>query len=398
MGSKTEDIYRKQHHRYNFRIVIDEPEKVGNGLNAYLVYVVNYQTNLPSFEHPENCVRRRYRDFLKLFLDLSARYTRFGHIIPTAPEKSLQTLTKVKFGKNLEDAVSEVFIEKRRGALERFLNRIGTHPVLCLDNNFRSFLETEGELPRTWDTAAISKEGIKRMVREVGEHLPRIGRKSTETDMWFEMKQTQFDNLEMQMKKMAKAIDNLVTERRKLCDACFSVSKDLVVLGQVEGRSDLSDSIQILSEVEYKMGEFNQQQWKLEFLLLGELIKDYLGLIGSIKKCFQERIRVFKTWQKLQGALILSRDKEGKFQVQGKPEKLILIQAEITAISQQAIDNEDLYDKISENIAEEIEIFETQKSVDFKATIRRYLQCILEHQEEVIKCWQGFKPSLDTLK
>ena len=394
MGSKANETYMKQSHRYSFKFVIDEPEKVGHGINAYLVYIVNYETNLPSFLKSQSCVRRRYSDFLKLFLDLSSRYARFGHIIPTAPEKSIQTLTKVKLGKNLEEVNCEVFLEKRRGALERFLNRIGAHPVLCMDSGFKNFLEVEGELPRTRETAMVSKEGLRRMVRDVGDHLPKIGKRSSETDMWFEMKQTQFDSLEMQMKKLAKSIDLLVFERQKLCDACFTFSKDLGVLGQVESKSDICVSIQVLSDLEYKMGEFNQQQWKLEFLLLGELIKDYLGLIGSIKRCFMERARVFRSWQKLQGALILSRDKEGKYQVQGKPDKLIIIQSEITSISQQAIENEDLYDKVSQNIVEEIEIFESQKSVDFKATIRRYLQCLMEHQEEIVKCWQSFQPTL----
>ncbi|KAI6646001.1 Sorting nexin-2 [Oopsacas minuta] len=394
MGSKAEETYSKHIHRYNFKFIIEEPEKIGNGINAFLVYIVRYETNLPSFTQSQNSVRRRYSDFLKLFMDLSSRYARFGHIIPTAPEKSLQTLTKVKLGKNLEAINCEVFLEKRRGALERFLNRIGAHPVLCLDSGFKNFLEAEGDLPRTRETAMISKEGIRRMVKDVGDHFPKMGKRSTETDMWFEMKQTQFDNLEMQMKKLARAIDHLVLERQKLCDACFTFSKDLTVLGQVETKSEICVSIQALSDLEFKMGEFNQQQWKLEFLLLGELIKDYLGLISSIKKCFVERARIFKSWQRLQGALILSREKEGKFQVQGKPEKLIIIQAEITSISQQALENEDLYDRISENIAEEIENFESQKSVDFKATIKRYLQCLLDQQEQIVKCWQGFQPAL----
>ena len=394
MGSKANETYMKQSHRYTFKFAIDEPEKIGNGISAYLIYIVNYETNLPSFARSQSSVRRRYSDFLKLFLDLSSRYARFGHIIPTAPEKSIQTLTKVKLGKNLEEVNCEVFLEKRRGALERFLNRIGAHPVLCLDSGFKNFLEVEGEMPRTRETALISREGLRRMVRDVGDHFPKIGKRSSETDMWFEMKQTLFDNLELQMKKLAKSIDLLVFERQRLCDACFTFSKDLNLLGQVESKSEICVSIQVLSELEYKMGEFNQQQWKLEFLLLGELIKDYLGLIGSIKRCFIERARVFRSWQRLQGALILSRDKESKYQVQGKPDKLILIQAEITSISQQAIENEDLYDKISQNIVEEIEIFESQKSVDFKATIRRYLQCLMDHQEEIVKCWQNFQPTL----
>ena len=43
------------------------------------------------------------------------------------------------------------FIERRRAALERFLNRTAAHSVLRMDPDFRDFLETD-ELPRATET------------------------------------------------------------------------------------------------------------------------------------------------------------------------------------------------------------------------------------------------------
>lgn len=38
--------------------------------------------------------------------------------------------------------VQSQFVERRRAALERFLNRVAQHPVLSIDPDFREFLES----------------------------------------------------------------------------------------------------------------------------------------------------------------------------------------------------------------------------------------------------------------
>lgn len=96
-------------------ISISDPEKVGEGMSAYIAYNVTTKTTNPSFKSPEITVRRRFSDFLGLHSRLSERYLEKGRIVPPAPEKSVVGMTKVKFSKS-EDAG---FIERRRAALER---------------------------------------------------------------------------------------------------------------------------------------------------------------------------------------------------------------------------------------------------------------------------------------
>lgn len=40
-----------------------------------------------------------------------------------------------------QNSSSTEFIERRRAALERYLNRTAAHPVLSVDPDFREFLE-----------------------------------------------------------------------------------------------------------------------------------------------------------------------------------------------------------------------------------------------------------------
>lgn len=55
----------------------------------------------------------------------------------------VQGMTKIKMAKTEEEAASIDFVEKRRAALERYLNRIGKHKVLLQDPDFRDFLEQD---------------------------------------------------------------------------------------------------------------------------------------------------------------------------------------------------------------------------------------------------------------
>lgn len=43
---------------------------------------------------------------------------------------------------NTTAGMQSQFVERRRAALERFLNRVAQHPVLCIDPDFREFLES----------------------------------------------------------------------------------------------------------------------------------------------------------------------------------------------------------------------------------------------------------------
>ncbi len=53
-------------------------------------------------------------------------------------------MTKVKFSKSEESGTA--FVERRRAALERYLNRVGQHPTLRKDEYFREFLENPSEV------------------------------------------------------------------------------------------------------------------------------------------------------------------------------------------------------------------------------------------------------------
>lgn len=74
-------------------------------------------------------MKRRYRDFLWLYSTLHANNP--GVVVPPPPEKQAVG----RFETN--------FVESRRQALEKMLNKTAAHPTLQYDADLKLFLESE---------------------------------------------------------------------------------------------------------------------------------------------------------------------------------------------------------------------------------------------------------------
>ncbi len=69
--------------------MVKDPEKIGEGMSAYVAYNITTKTSMPSFKSSEVSVKRRFSDFLRLGQRISEKYMQLGHIVPPAPEKSV---------------------------------------------------------------------------------------------------------------------------------------------------------------------------------------------------------------------------------------------------------------------------------------------------------------------
>ena len=179
-------------------VSVSDPHKVGEGISSFLAYRVSTRTNLSFFRRKEFTVSRRFSDFLGLHEKLQEKYLIRGRVIPPAPEKSLIATTRVKMtsGSGQADSAtestsnktsvigSEEFIARRRGALERFVNRVAQHPVLRRDYLFVEFLETVRDLPRATSTSALSSASVFRLLGKVGDTVNKMTYKMEETDPW----------------------------------------------------------------------------------------------------------------------------------------------------------------------------------------------------------------------
>lgn len=372
------------------KITVSNPEKIGDGMGAYLAYTVTVKTTLPSFKSSESTVRRRFSDFLGLYAKLVEKHAVSGIMVPVPPEKSAIGMTKLKFSKT--DQTETQFVERREKALERFMNRVAMQPVLRKDADFVDFLENPNDLPKSKDTSVMSGAGFKRLMVTVGSAVKSIATKKTDTDQWFEKKAEDFDLLDTQLKTLLEALEDTVAYRKDLVGANAAASKGLAVLSNVEENKSVSHALARLSEVEEKVGQLHQQQYREDLFLITETIKDYVGLMNSVRQMFQMRDRAYQTWQTAQSTLTKKKEAEMKFKVAGKSDKLAQCQAEMQDWEKKLEESQKNFEEVTKTVRREIKLFESRRAAEMKEKMIGYFEALLQQQEEMVRTWEGFLP------
>jgi len=390
-------------------IKVISPHKVGEGMSSYMVYNVKTRTNINYFKKKEMSVNRRFSDFLGLHDKLSEKYLQNGRIIPPAPDKSVVGMTKVKMSKGVvtqdanggsesagqpEEAVQDEFVERRRAALERYLNRTSTYSSLRTDPDFREFLEVEAELPRAHQTATISGRTVMRLITKAADSLTSITTKLEETDDWFEDKNGLIEQLELQMGKLHRSTESLVDFRRTLAANTLALSKSLGLLSGYEENTGLSAAIAQMSTVQEKVAYIHNDQASAEFFQLSELIKDYVGLIGAVKDVMAERVKAWQAWQGANSTLTKKREAMARAELQMKSDRVAQLRQEIADMERQQEMAQENFERISRLIKKEVEAFQEKKVKDFKRCIIKYLEAQLVAQDSIATEWERYLPEI----
>ncbi|XP_029576538.1 sorting nexin-1 isoform X3 [Salmo trutta] len=379
----------KDEDSFDMDVAVTNPEKIGDGMNAYMAYKVSTRTTLPMFRNRTFSVWRRFSDFLGLYEKLSVKHSLNGCIIPPPPEKSVVGMTKVKVGK--EDSSSADFVERRRAALERYLQRVVCHPSLLQDPDVREFLERD-ELPRAVGTHTLSGAGFLKMINRASDAVSKMTIKISDSDAWFDNKLQEVESEELQLRKLHAVVDSLVNHRKELCGNTAVFAKSMAMLGNSEDNTALSRALSQLAEVEDKMETLHQEQAASDFFILAELLADYIRLLGAVRGCFERRIKTWQHWQEAQSTLQKKREVEAKLLWANKPDKLQQAKEEITEWEGKVTQYERDFDRISVTVRKEFLRFEKEKTKDFKSQIVKYLESLLQSQQRLVKFWEAFLP------
>uniref|UniRef100_H3B822 Sorting nexin 1 n=1 Tax=Latimeria chalumnae TaxID=7897 RepID=H3B822_LATCH len=374
--------------QFNLNVTVTDPEKIGDGMNAYMVYKVNTQTNLSMFKSKRFTVKRRFSDFLGLYDKLCEKNLQNGLIIPPPPEKSLLGMTKVKVGK--DDSSSTEFVERRRAALERYIQRIVTHPSLLQDPDLREFLEKE-ELPRAVGTQALSGAGLLKMISRATDAVNKMTIKMNESDILFHYK----DGVYLK----------ILFGPSSLLETTLRTKKEI---GALVGESALQTVILLCC-----IGDIGSTEWVSavagKFDLFEELqksraLKGHLcvcllitSLVIIVNVCgpggvFDQRMKTWQRWQDAQTMLQKKREVEARLLWANKPDKLQQAKDEITEWEGKVAQYERDFERISASVRKEVIRFEKEKTKDFKNQIVKYLETLLNSQQQLIKYWEAFLP------
>ncbi|XP_055038311.2 sorting nexin-7 isoform X4 [Misgurnus anguillicaudatus] len=171
-------------------VTVDNPETHVNAIETYITYRVVTKTTRSEFDSSEFEVRRRYQDFMWLKGRLEEAHPTL--IVHPLPEKFVM--------RGMVERFNEDFIETRKRALNRFLNKIAEHPIFSSSEDFKLFLTAEtgalashkkqgpGFLSRMGDSVrglAATVRGIKNRPEEftaMQEYVEAFGQKMSSLD------------------------------------------------------------------------------------------------------------------------------------------------------------------------------------------------------------------------
>lgn len=366
-----------------FHITVGDPHTVGNAANSHTVYAVITHTTSKAYVQPNFTVQRRYRDFLWLYERLHDNNP--GVVVPPPPEKQAVG----RFDAN--------FIESRRMALERMINKIAAHPILQHDGDLKTFLESEAfhvdiRHKERKDPLLGGGEG-KGFMSSIGLGTGSSGGgKFVEHDDWFHDRRVYLDALENQLKALQKSTDAVVAQRKALAESCGDLSSSLRGLAGVELAPALSGPLDALADLQLRVQELYHRQAMQDLLTVGIVIDEYLRLIGSVKKAFEQRQKAFHAWHAAESRLQDIRKQQEKLLRAGRTQqdRIQQMQADVGDAERRVHASRLLFEDMGRLMRSELDRFEREKVEDFKSGVETFLESAIEAQKEVCALLPSF--------
>ncbi len=364
----------------SFSITVGDPHTVGSATSSHTVYSVITRTTSKAYNNPTFTVTRRYRDFLWLYERLHDNSP--GILVPPPPEKQAVG----RFDAN--------FIESRRMALERMVNKTAAHPVLQHDGDLKTFLESDAfnvdikHKDRAKDPllASESSGGFMSTIGLGGSSSG--GGKFVEHDDWFHDRRIYLDALENQLKVLQKSTDTVIIQRKALADSCGDFSASLHALAGVELSPSLSGPLDALGDLQLRIQELYNRQAMQDILTLGIVIDEYIRLIGSVQKAFSQRQRAYHSWHSAESKLADIKKGQDKLLRAGRSqhERIGQMQADVGDQERKVHSARLLFEDMGRLMRGELDRFEREKVEDFKSGVETFLEGAVEAQKEVCLC------------
>jgi hypothetical protein len=268
-------------------ILVKDPVKVGGGVTPFVLYRVASKLE---GEGIEVTVDRRYSDFAWLLERL--RYEHRGCIVPPLPPKSLT---------NMDDG----FVESRRRGLQRFLNRVSTHPQLSASVHFNLFLTaSDASLAevrnKSLEKLSAAVEGVNWLNSMASSLLKKtsdmavdaLGSSSTAVSK-------EEDPLEVKLREVAavETIRKAAAAKAQRCAALSAESavalsrlgQSLSMLSQAEEESSLRTLMQESGGVLTSVGAVQQSFAQMDAELFEEPVAEAAGMAEATRIVFQNR-------------------------------------------------------------------------------------------------------------
>ncbi|KAM8731993.1 sorting nexin-7 isoform 1-T1 [Acanthopagrus schlegelii] len=253
-------------------IDVDNPESHVTAIETFIMYRVLTKTTRSEFDSSEYEVRRRYQDFLWLRSRLEENHPTL--IVHPLPEKFVM--------KGMVERFNDDFIETRRKALHRFLNKISAHPILSYSQHLKVFL-TAQELSshRKQGPGFLSRMG--ETVRAVANSVRGLRSRPEE----FTQMQEYVEDFSNKICSVDKVTQRIIKEQREYVDELKQYSPTYTQWAGSE--EELAESLNgVASCVERCSKETEEQIYHLSEVLVPTL-HEYVLCAETLKAVMRRR-------------------------------------------------------------------------------------------------------------
>jgi len=389
------------------QISVTDPEKHGDGVKAYVSFAVITQTDLPSFSEGRIEVRRRYSDFVWLRNQLAVNNPEI--IVPPIPPKMSE-----KFMARFKDE----FLEKRRKALELFLNRVSLHPALIASIDLNTFL-----CAKEWELKTVQSESETSSLSTLAKRISnlKVGKPNPDDPQAekFERIRKYFDDLQSHLLQIYSQIELTLKKNQELISDYTALAPGFLWLAQSEtelsaplyavGKAYTDQIIPSIQEL-IQQQEYGLLQSLHQYVLTCEVALD---VIRRRDKILGEYLATQKTIESVRNELLRTQEESNNPGSAANKSALLMIKDKISFEDPQTkiqrlelkLEQEEKVlqgkqkdlERVSGTVVSELERFHKWKTYDFQLLFQDMVQTQIDFHRKVQQAWEGLLPGIQEL-
>ncbi|XP_066907791.1 sorting nexin-4 [Halyomorpha halys] len=390
---------------HHMDISVSESEKrttpALNIRDCYTVYLVETRITDNSWEiteHGLGQIWRRYSEFEQLRHYLCSTYP--WAVVPPLPEKkhSFPVLG------NSNDTFDPDFIDRRRAALETFLHRIASHPIVSKDSMFLMFLQEE--------------EGWRNSIKDIGYvQLAEDKFKCLSAGVRVKHSDPEFEQIRKYSRAVQGSLSNLLRIRSRAALRIYNVHKLSSGYGKVFSEwsaieKEMGDSLQRIghffdsiasgSETFLEEEEHIIDQLK-EYLHFASSLEDLCGKRDvlqleleqnreSLKSKRSEKEKILQGKSSLVSRLLGSIDSE-----ETKNMRLTSVEQKIHEGQESIFQNEEVLRDFKTKALADVESFQKRKVADLTETLEDFIKLQIKMARKGLQTWSNIKDCINSI-
>jgi len=338
---------------------------------------VSTKTKLAQFKTGNFFSIRTYADFQWLSDEMPAKH--LGCIVPLLPPKTAK----------ISDNLDKIFCQ----ALQKFLQRIGDHPVMSLDPNFQKFLEGE---PVTAAKKSQNQMALKDSFKEFSKDMLKKG---AEQDSYFDDKRAFVNIHETSTKNCIKHLEKLHKHGLMLSNHIGDLGVKFTTVGESTTEENLSRGIRKVGKDLESYSSTFLKSTESQHELLGEMLNQLQRDLISSKAALDARLEMSNNYDKAIKNNKSKREAHEKLKSApgSKPEKISKAQSDVAEAEKQESDAKDLFNNTTENLKAEFMRAEKERVIDFKARLTEHVQNQIYFENQVLEIFEGLLAEVENI-